>query len=96
MFNPENFLKKHSNDFYNFIQDEIKQDAIRGLYRESLPRNLSEWFYFIRSLNSLYSPGLANALQNMGIERQKARKIIRICIGWIVNGYTPSGKAQYK
>jgi hypothetical protein len=96
MFNPENFLKKHAHDLDNFIQEEIKQDAIRQLYRESTPRNLSEWFYFIRSLNSLYSPGLTNALQNMGIERQKARKIVKICVWWIISGYTPSGNAQYK
>ena len=78
-----------------FIQWEIQRTALKQLYLESTPQNLAEWYWFFRSMDHLWIPTLVNLMMIMGLERQYARRIARMVVTWIINGYYPSGHARF-
>jgi hypothetical protein len=78
------------------IQHDIQTTAVRQLYLESHPVNLSEWFWFLKSLRGAWTPGsFVNCMERMGLKRKYARGICRIVVRWITTGYYPSAHARF-
>jgi hypothetical protein len=93
----QSIIDNYNEKFNNYINFTAKNQAIRELYLENKPCNLAEYFYFFKTFSNFDNSSMVTCLEhNFKLSRNTARKITKICLNWILSGYYPSAKAQYK